>query len=152
MNKKIMFHSQDIEIFVFLWNLQIQNLWCHNKHCGISYTDAYFFWILSTIKKNFGQLLVCSMLNISYKFWAEYWRLETSSRLFYDSFKMTIQQDLAIFNGWYLPFLNVSYSPFQKNATLESWNNWLLSNWGRFLNEKGPETQPHSPPKCSKDY
>ena len=80
------------------------------------------------------------MLNISNMFLVECWRLETSSSLFYDFFKMTIQQDLSIFNGWHLPFLNVSYSPVQKNAILESWNNWLLSNWGRFLNGKGPGT------------
>ena len=35
----------------------------------------------------------------------------------------------AIFNGWYVPFLIVLYSPFQKNdnETLKSWYNWLLS-------------------------
>ena len=39
------------------------------------------------------------MKNISNMFLDEFWRLETSSRLFYDFIKMTIQQDLAIFNG-----------------------------------------------------
>ena len=48
------------------------------------------------------------------------WRLETSSRPFYDFIKMTIYQDLPIFHSSYLPFLNVPYSPFQKNETLES--------------------------------
>ena len=81
---------------------------------------AYFFSILSTIKMIFGQILVCFMTNISSMFWAQCWRLETSSRPFYDFVKMTIYQDLAIFNSWYLPFLNVPYSPFQKNETLES--------------------------------
>ena len=65
-------------------------------------------------------------------------RLETCSRLFFDFIKMTIQKDLAIFNGWYIPFLIVLYSPFQKNKTLESWHIWLLSNWVRLLNWKGP--------------
>ena len=82
----------------------------------------------------FGQALVCSMTNISKMFLAECWRLETSSWLFYDFIKMTIQQDMAIFNGWHIPFLIVLYSPFQKNETLESWHIWLLSNWGRLLN------------------
>ena len=68
----------------------------------------------------FGQALVCSMTNISKMFLAECWRLETSSWLFYDFIKMTIQQDMAIFNGLHIPFLTVLYSPFQKNETLES--------------------------------
>ena len=29
---------------------------------------------------------------------------------------------------------------FKKNGTLESWRNWLLSNWSRLLNWKGPRT------------
>ena len=69
-----------------------------------------------------GQILVCCMTNISNMFLAQCWRLETSSRPFYDFIKMTIQQDLAIFNGWHIPFLIVLYSPFQKNETLESWH------------------------------
>ena len=36
------------------------------------------------------------------------------------------------------------YSPFQKTETLESWHNWLLSNWSRLLNWKRPETKYHS--------
>ena len=55
-----------------------------------SYTYVYFFWILSTIKMKFGQILVCYMTNISNIFLAECWRLETSSRLFSDFIKMTI--------------------------------------------------------------
>ena len=109
-----------------------------------SYTYAYFFWILRAIKIKLGQILVCCMTNISNMFSAECWRLETSSRLFYDFIKMTILQDLAIFNGWHIPFLIVFYSPFQKNETPESWHIWLLSNWGRLLNQKGPGILPQS--------
>ena len=76
----------------------------------------------------FGQILVCCMTNISNMFLAECWTLETSSRLSYDFIKMTIQQDLAIFNGCHIPSLIVLYSPFQKNEILESWHIWLLSN------------------------
>ena len=61
------------------------------------------------------------MTNISNMFLTECWRLETSSRLFYDFIKKTIQQDLAIINGSHIPFLIVLYSPFQKNGTPESW-------------------------------
>ena len=49
-----------------------------------------FFWILSTIKMKFAQVLVCCMKNISNMFLAEWWRLETSSRLFYDFIEMII--------------------------------------------------------------
>ena len=82
----------------------------------------------------FGQILVCCMTNISKMFLAEYGRLETGSRLFYNIIKMTIPQGLAIFNGRHIPFLIVLYSPFQKNETLESWHIWLFSNWDRLLN------------------
>ena len=93
-----------------------------------SYTYACFLWILSIIKMKFGQVLVFYITNISNMFLAECWKLGTSSRLFYDFIKMPIYQDLAIFNGWYLRFLIVSYSSFQKNETLESWNNcnWVI--------------------------
>ena len=33
---------------------------------------------------------------------------------------------------------------FKKNETLETWHNWLLSNWNRLLNWKPPETLPQS--------
>ena len=47
----------------------------------------------------FCQILVYCMANISNMFLAEFWRLETISSLFNDFIKMTIQQDLTIFNG-----------------------------------------------------
>ena len=131
-----MFHSRDIRIFVFLWNPQISKFatssyaLLHNA----SYTYSYFFWILNPIKMKFGQIPVCCKTNLSNMFLTECWSLETSSRFFYDFIKMTIEQDLVIFNGWHIPFLIVIYSPFQKNETLESWHIWLLSNWGRLLN------------------
>ena len=68
----------------------------------------------------FGQILVFCITNISNMFLAECWGLQTSSRLFFDFIKVTIQQDLAIFNGSHIPFLIVLYSHFQKNKTLES--------------------------------
>ena len=82
----------------------------------------------------FAQILVCCMTNIANMFLAESWRLETSTRLFYDFIKITIQQDLAIFNGLHAPFLIFLYSPLQKKETLESWYIWLLGNWDRLLN------------------
>ena len=56
---------------------------------GIS-TSASFFWILSTLKKEFGQILVCCKTNTSNMFIAQDWRLETNSELFYDFIKMTM--------------------------------------------------------------
>ena len=47
---------------------------------------------------------------------------------------------MAIFNNWHLPFLNVLYSPFPKNETLQPWHNLLLINSSKLLNWKGPET------------
>ena len=99
-----------------------------------NHTYAYFFWIVSPIKVKFGQILVRCMTNMSKMFLAECWRLETSSRLFYDFIKMTKKQDLTNFNGWCVPFLTVLYSHFRKNETLESWHIWLLNNWSRLLN------------------
>ena len=74
------------------------------------------------------------MTNISNMYLTECWRLETRSRLFYDFIKVTVQQDLAIFNGLHIPFLVVLYLPFQENETLESLHIWLLSDWGWLLN------------------
>ena len=45
----------------------------HNGSC----TYAYFFWILSTIKIKFGQILVCCTTNISNIFLVQCWTLET---------------------------------------------------------------------------
>ena len=122
--EKIMFRSGDIEIFMFLWNLQTSKFLTSSQVLlhNASYTYAYFFWILSPIKIKFGQILVCCMTNISNMFLAECWRLETSSRLFHDFIKITIQQDLAVFNGWHIPFLIVVYLPLQKK-----WNTGILA-------------------------
>ena len=37
-----------------------------------------------------------------------------------------------------------SFTFSKKKETLESWHNWLLRNWCRLLNRKGPGTRPHS--------
>ena len=92
----------------------------------------------------FGQILMYITRNISNTvFW-----------LFYDFSKMAIQRDLSVFSSWYLSLLILPYSPFQKTETLETWRNWLLSNWSRLLNSNGSGTQP-SPPfvqKSSEKY
>ena len=66
---------------MFLWNpksVTSSNALLHNG----SYAYAYSFWILSTIKIKFGQILVCCMANISKMFLTQCWRLRTSSRPF----------------------------------------------------------------------
>ena len=128
--------------FSVLWNPQILKSVTSSQALlyNGNYTYAYFFWIPSTVKIKFGQIQVCCMTNTLIMFLAYCWRLETSCRPFYGFIKMTIQQDLIIFNSWHLPFLIVAYSLFQKNETLDSWHYWLLSNWSRLLNCKGPGT------------
>ena len=136
-NWRKMFRSQDNKIFVLLWNLHISKSVTSSQALlhNASYTHAYFFWILSHIKMKSSQILVRWMTNISNMFLAECWRLETSTKFFYGFIKMTIQQDMAIFNGWHIPFLIMYFiCLFKKNETLESWHIWLLSNWGRLLN------------------
>ena len=56
---------------------------------GIATHWRLFFWTMRTIKMKFGQILVCSVTNISNMFWIQYWRLETS-KLFDNFYKMTI--------------------------------------------------------------
>ena len=79
----------DFCAFVKSTDLKICDVIIGIPSSGIS-TYAYFFWILSTLKKKFGQILLCCKTKISNTFLAQDWRLETSSRLFYDFFKMTI--------------------------------------------------------------
>ena len=83
------FRSRDIEIFVFLWNLQISKFLTSSEVLlhNASYTYAYFFLIPSPIKMKFGQILMRCMTNISNMSLGECWRLETSSRFFYDFIK-----------------------------------------------------------------
>ena len=115
-----MFRSRDIEIFVFLWNQQISKFVTSSQVLlhNASYT---FFWILSPIKTKFGQILVCGMTNISNMFLAECGRRETSSRLFYEFIKITIQQDLVIFNGSYTIFNCPLFTSSKK------WNTGILA-------------------------
>ena len=91
-------------------------------------------------QNEFGQIQECCITNFSNMFLVQCWGLEGSSNPFYDFIKITIWQDLAIFNNIHLPFWYLLYSPFQKNETLESCYKRLLSNRSRLLNWKGPRT------------
>ena len=90
--KKKCFILEILRFLCFCETHWFQNLWRHHKALmdNGSYTYAYFFWILSTIKMKFGQMIRCCMTNISNMFLDECWRLEISSRLFYYFIKMTI--------------------------------------------------------------
>ena len=90
--KKKCFVLKILRFLCFCEIRRSQNLWRHHKQTlpdNGSCTYAYFFWILSTIKMKFDQILVCYMTNISNMLLTECWRLETSLRLFYDFIKIT---------------------------------------------------------------
>ena len=99
----------------------------------------------------FGQILLYCMTSISNIFFAECWRLETSSRLLCDFIKITIQPDLTIFHGSHIPFLIALYSTFQKNGAPQSWPIPLLSIAAVNLIKKDLESSP-IPPNFSEDY
>ena len=125
LNKKQCFVLKIFRFLCFCEICRFQNLWRHHRHCYIMEAiliNAYLFWMLCTTKVKFGQILVCCMRIISNLLLAQCWRQEINSRLFYFFIKMTIKQDLTIFNSWHLPFFIVPYSPFQKDDTLESWH------------------------------
>ena len=80
----------------------------------------------------FGQILACSMANVSIMVLAECWRLKLTPDPFMIFLKL---QDSKIYSG-NLPFLIVPDSLFQKNGTLESAHKLLglLRNWSRLRN------------------
>ena len=73
-----------VDFCVFMKSTNFKT-WHRHRHC---YT--YFFWILSTIKKKFGQILVYCMKIISNMFLGLCWRLKTSFRPLFDFTKMTV--------------------------------------------------------------
>ena len=86
---------------------KFQNLRRHHRHCCIMEVTLLLSWILSTIKIKLGQIRVYLLTNISNMFLAQCWRLEASSRPFYDFNETTIKQVLS-FNSWY--FLSVIFN------------------------------------------
>ena len=103
-----------------------------------SYTYAYFFWILSTIKMKFGQILPCCITFVTC-FWliARDWKLIPGPSMTNSKIWPILLVDL--YQLW-VPLIHL----FQKNETLESWHSWLLSDWSRLLNWKGAGTYPQS--------
>ena len=70
---------------------------------------------INTINIKLGQIFIYCMTNISNIFLIQRWRLETSSG------PLMILLQLHNSNIWaFFPFLNVLYSPFQKNQKLET--------------------------------
>ena len=78
--------------------------------------------------------LTCFWLN------AEDWKLVLGP--FMNLLKWHYSVIWLFLNSWHLPFLDVPYSPLQKNKTLESSHNWFLSNSCRLLNWKRPGIKP----------
>ena len=113
-----------------------------------SYTYAYSFWILSSLKMKLDQILVCCLKTISNMFLAQCWRLETSPRPFYNFIKMAIYRDLTIFNGWRLSCPLFIFSKQVKHWNLNIIGYWVI--WAGCYIEKHPEPSP-SPPICSND-
>ena len=62
----------------------------------------------------FDQILVQPLTNISNFFLAQFWKLETISRLFYDFDEIAIWYDLLIFTGSRLLFLIALVHTFRK--------------------------------------
>ena len=76
------------------------------------------------------------MINISNIFLVQFWRLQASSKPFYNSSKINLQQDMLIFNNWYFPFLIFSVHLLKRvNEKLYTSCTWLLSNWSLLLNQ-----------------
>ena len=74
-----------------------------------------------------------------------FWRLETSSKLFYDFSKTTEQQNLFIFSTWYYIDSSIIFSTWYRLNTLSqsrgklwAFDSWLLSNWSKLVNLEGP--------------
>ena len=74
------------------------------------------------------------MINIFNMFLVQFWRLQASFKPFYDYSKINLQQDVLIFNNWYVPFLNRLSAFSQKSEKLYTIRTWLLSNWSLLLN------------------
>ena len=87
--KKLFSRYLDFCDFVKSTDFKICDIMIGITSGGIS-TSAYFVWILSTLKNKFGQILVRCKTNVSNMFLAQDWRLETSSRVFYDFIKIII--------------------------------------------------------------
>ena len=89
--KKIFSRYLDFYAFVkftYFKSCGIINIGITSSGCFIS---AYFFWILSTLKRKSGQILVwCKTNNSNISNMAQDWRLESSSWLFYDLFNDNI--------------------------------------------------------------
>ena len=73
-------------------------------------------------------------------FWAQFWRLETSSRVFYDSNEMGISLDILLYICWYLQLSLAQNSHFQNSKKQK---HIILGYWKiplGLLNLKGPGT------------
>ena len=60
-------------------------------------------------------------------FLVQLWRLEASSKPFYDPSKINLQQDMLIFSNWYVPFLIFSVHSLKREKNI--YYSYLVSEW-----------------------
>ena len=131
-----MFCSWDIWIFVFLWNPQISK--------SVTSSQAVLHHMLISL-----QCYVLTKWNLIKYYCPVWWTFLIcfpcwSGKLVPGPFMILLKWQYS--KTW--PFLVIDIYHFQmslihlfkKNETLESWHDWLLSNWSRLLNWKEPGT------------
>ena len=127
----------DFTVFVRSTDFKICDVINALLHNG-RYTKACFFWILSTINIKFvkyycavGQtFLKCFWLN------AGDWKLVAGPFMILWRWIYSLIWPFLTVNNYHFKIPLT----FSKNGTLESSHNWLLNNWRRLLNWKGPGT------------
>ena len=88
-----------------------------------SYIYGYFFWILSTIKMKFGQILVCCMANISNNVFGS-----MLDNFFHIFCRLTFRISQLLFNnGFHLYFMTYKHTA---NGVFEFSPSWNLS-WSK---------------------
>ena len=115
--------------FSFLWNSQILKSVLPSQTLlnNESNTYAYFYWILSTIKMTFGQILADCMKNTSNIVLAQCWTLESSSKPFYDFITKKIWQD-PVNSFFFFFFFLMTFTIFKYPLLTfsKNWNTGIL--------------------------
>ena len=125
--KNVLF-SRYLDFCVFVKSTDFQThdvIMCVALHVG-SRTCAYFFRIPIVIKMKFGQIQECCITNFSNMFLVLCWGLEGSSNPFYDFIKITIWQDLAIFNNYHFDISLIHLFKKMKHWNLDISGYWVI--------------------------
>ena len=137
--KKKMFHSQDIQIFMFLVNPKFVASSKTLLHFR-PYTFDCFFRIHGSIKMRFGQVLVWLMAKPWNFILVLLWRLETCSEPFYNFMKWHCKE--LIFSRLCLLFFNCFIALFQRSKKPQTHHDWFLMNYWRVVNKKCLDLEP----------